>query len=199
MENLVSFYNYFCFFSIGIFVLFTGSLLLEIFKKKGKFVENDPEKAKKWITKSLDKAKNYVFIVSGHAHTTVYNSEEVMQAFRTISKRIGKSNIKIVAGPTVYLDKEGKNGLIELAKESTITLYCSNTPTKDQHHYRCIDWELYDELPHPAHVDNRKAWIYKHNINKILKFRKEFEVLLENSTQDISKFKTEPQPITSCS
>jgi hypothetical protein len=174
-------------------VIYAFFSVVELFLKREVYIENDPEIAINMIKNEVGKAKNFILIVSSHANATVYNNSVVMQAFRKASKRIGPSNIKIVAGPEIYTI-DGKNGLVELAKEGVINLA---VPSEQQNkHFRCIDFDVYDEDPHPSAEHHRKAKIYKHDLNKVVKFKQSFEEIYNRSSKvnDTGCFMLSPQP-----
>ncbi len=188
--NLIVVGGVIIFILMGTFYFFV--LLIKISQKESVEINNNPEKAINSLVKEIDKAKNFILIVSGHANASVYNNNRVRKAFEDAFQRIGKENIKVIAGPEIYI-KDGENGLVELAKKDKITLAI---PREQQRfHFRCIDYMLYDEAVHPSGDHNRKATFYRHHFDKISEFKNKFQQIFSESriVKDLTSFQTSPQ------
>ena len=69
-----------------------------------------------WLLTLLEATKNELRIVSGELWPFVYNNERLIKAIKEKLK-VGVE-IKIITGPVIYGDKEGKNLLWELIKNN---------------------------------------------------------------------------------
>ena len=77
--------------------------------------QSSAQKAKEWLLESLKHAQHELKIVTGELSPVAYNQQKVVE---TIKEKIKNGvHIKIISGPIIYGDENGRNETWEIIKK----------------------------------------------------------------------------------
>lgn len=162
---------------LGLVVGFIGAIkILPHIESHG---ENNNKKAAESLAKDIDKSQKTIKIVGGSANPEVYNSDQVVNAFKKAIHR----DVKIKAVFSEISSKE-ENIILELAQKGEIELYTPRRNSVPRNHFRVVDTKLvYSEKGHKDKEEMRYFQRFDNIRNMAVKFEEAFDNIINNSVK----------------